>query len=142
VDIDEIKRASEEVRQARDFNQSIRETTRSPLLVLDTDLHAKLANPAFYQMFQLTPDEVVGRTVYDVAGGSWAFPALRALIESVSPADGRLDNAAVEHDFARVGRKSLAVSARWFRGGSDREQLLLLAIDDMTGRKQIEAPGG
>ena len=135
-----MKQVSEEIRLARDFNQSIIETTRSSLLVLDAEQRAKLANPAFYQMFQLTPDEVVGRSVFDIAGGHWTFPALRSLLEQLTPSNGRLDDYALEHDFPRVGHKSLVMNARSFRGGSDSEQLLLLAIDEAVGRKQAKAP--
>jgi len=141
LDIDEMKRTSEEVRLARDFNRSIIETTRSSLLVLDVERRAKLANPAFYQMFQLTPDEVIGRSVHDIAGGYWTFTALRSLLEQLTPGNGRVDDYAVEHDFPRVGHKSLVVNARFLRGdGSDREQLLLLAIDEATDQKHAEAP--
>ncbi|HVP48110.1 MAG TPA: chemotaxis protein CheB [Bryobacteraceae bacterium] len=140
VDINDMKQVSEEIRLARDFNQSIIETTRSSLLVLDAEQRAKLANPAFYQMFQLTPDEVVGRSVFDIAGGHWTFPALRSLLEQLTPSNGRLDDYALEHDFPRVGHKSLVMNARSFRGGSDSEQLLLLAIDEAVGRKQAKAP--
>jgi len=140
VDIDAMRRTSEDVRLARDFSQSIIETTRSSLLVLDAERRAKLANPAFYQMFQLTPDEVLGRSVYDIAGGYWTFPALRSLLEDLTPGNGRLDDYAVEHDFPRVGRKSLVLNARFLRGGSsDPEQLVLLAIDDTSGRKPSTA---
>jgi two-component system CheB/CheR fusion protein len=136
LDIDEMKRTSEEVRLARDFNRSIIETTRSSLLVLDVERRAKLANPAFYQMFQLTPDEVIGRSVHDIAGGYWTFPALRSLLEQLTPGNGRVDDYALEHDFPRVGHKSLVVNARFLRGSaSEREQLLLLAIDEATGKR-------
>jgi len=139
VDIHDMKRASEAVRLARDFNQSIIETTRSSVLVLDAERRAKLANPAFYQMFQLTPGEVMGRSVFDIAGGYWTFPALRSLLEQLVPENGRVDEYMVEHDFPRVGRKSLVLNARCFRGASDNEQLVLLAIDDLIGRKPLAA---
>ncbi|MBZ5594350.1 MAG: PAS domain-containing protein [Acidobacteriia bacterium] len=135
VDIDQMKQASEAVRLARDLNLSIIETARSSLLVLDAELRAKLANPAFYQMFELTPGEVLDQNIYDIAGGYWKFPALCALFEDL-PKNGRLDDFMVEHDFPRVGHKSLVLNARWFRGNSDNQQLVLLAIDNMTGRKR------
>lgn len=137
-DIDQIKRVSEEVRLARDLNLSIIETARTSLLVLDAALRTKLANPAFYQMFQLNPGEVLGQNIYDIAGGCWNFPALRSLFEQL-PKNGRLDDFMVEHDFPRVGRKSLVLNARWFRGNSESEHLVLLAMDDVTGRKHDEA---
>jgi hypothetical protein len=55
--------------------------------------------------------------------------------------NGRIDDFVVENDFPRVGRKNLVVNARWFRGSSsDREQLLLLAVDEAVDRKKEEMP--
>jgi two-component system CheB/CheR fusion protein len=136
VDINEMKRSLDEVRRARDFNQSIIETTRSSVLVLDAELRAKLANPAFYQTFQLTPPEVLDHVIYDIGGGQWRFPSLRSVFEQLLSATGRVDDLEIEHDFPRVGRKSLLINARRFQGASG-EPSALLAIEDITAQKKV-----
>ncbi len=132
LDIDDLKHGLNDVRRARDFNQSIIEMTRSSVLVLDGELRAKLANPAFYRTFQLSPAEVLEQVIYDIGGGQWRVPGLRSMFESLSANSGRLDDVEVEHEFPRVGRKVLVVNARRFQDGADGNPSVLLAIEDVT----------
>ena len=90
VDIDPLKRTLDEIREARDFNQSVIETVRSPLLVLDATLRVKLANPAFYQVFQLATAEAEQNLVYEMGGGQWNIPRLKTLLEEQLRETGRL----------------------------------------------------
>ena len=136
VDVDEIKRSLDEIRKARDFNQSIIEMTRSSVLVLDAELRAKLANPAFYQTFQLTPPEVLDHIIYDIGGGQWKDSRFHSLFDPLIQDSGRLDDLELEHEFPRVGRKVLVMNARRFQSASNGEPSVLLAIDDITGVKK------
>src|SRR3546814_1769473 len=45
------------------------ETVRSSILVLSEDLHVTSANRAFYATFGVTPEETIGRFVYDLGNG-------------------------------------------------------------------------
>src|SRR3546814_5246688 len=45
------------------------ETVRSSILVLSEDLHVISANRAFYTTFGVTPEETIGRFVYDLGNG-------------------------------------------------------------------------
>jgi len=135
VDIDDMKRSLEEVRKNRDFNQSVIETTRSSVLVLDANLRARLANPAFYRMFQLTPAEVLDHAVYDIGNGQWRFPELRDILDRRLVDNGRLDDLKITHEFSRVGRKTLIINARRFQGSSGEDPSVLLAIEDVTDHK-------
>jgi two-component system CheB/CheR fusion protein len=144
LDIDEMKRTLEEIRRARDLNQSIFETSRSSMLVLEPGSRIKIANPAFYQAFQLTPGEVVGHNIYDLAGGQWKFPKLRSLFEDILSKDGRLDGFEVDHEFPRVGRKKLVVNARRLHTDSGDPQVFLIAMDDIAelapGQRKTASP--
>ena len=52
----------------RGFAQSIVETVRHPLLILDGDLRVREANAAFYRTFRASGADTKGHLVY--AGGS------------------------------------------------------------------------
>ena len=54
----------------RGFAQSIVETVRHPLLILDADLRVREANAAFYRTFKVTGTETEGRLIYELGGGS------------------------------------------------------------------------
>ena len=63
-DVTERRRAEEEVIKAaadlkaiETFAQNIVDTVREPLLMLDTTLRVHSANRAFYQTFQVSPQE-------------------------------------------------------------------------------------
>ena len=60
---DELQAKNVALAKARDFAMSIVETVRQPLLVLDMDLRIKMANRAFYRLFQVSPLEAEGRHV-------------------------------------------------------------------------------
>ncbi len=69
------------VDEARRFAEGIVETVREPLLVLDGDLRVVRANPAFYRLFQSTPQETENRRLYELGNGQWNIPELRRLLE-------------------------------------------------------------
>lgn len=135
VDIDDLKRSLDEVRKGRDFNQSIIEMTRSSVLVLDSELRAKQANPVFYNTFQLTPPEVIDQTIDTIGGGQWKFLSLHSVFNKLLSDHGRLNDFEVEHEFPRVGHKVLVMNARQFQDGSGGPSVLL-AIDDITDHKK------
>ena len=74
-----------ELRDAISYTQSIIDTVREPLLVLDGTLRVTTASRAFYQAFRVSPEQTIGQFVYDLGNGEWNIPALRTLLEEVLP---------------------------------------------------------
>jgi two-component system, chemotaxis family, CheB/CheR fusion protein len=62
---------------AQEVAQQIVETVRDPLLVLTPDFRVQSANPAFYQLFHVSPAETEGQSIYALGNGQWDMPALR-----------------------------------------------------------------
>jgi two-component system CheB/CheR fusion protein len=60
-------------------------TIRQPLLVLNERMGVLTANNRFYQVFQVTPDETVGRSLYALGNGQWDIPRLKELLEVILP---------------------------------------------------------
>ena len=112
-------------------------TVREPLLILDDDLRVVSANRSFYATFQVGPAETEGRAVYELGDGQWDIPGLRTLLEEIVPANSWFDDFEVEHDFEQIGRKTMLLNARRFPPEGPFK-LLLLAIEDITDRKQAE----
>ena len=50
---------------------------REPLVVLDADLKVVKANFAFYQAFDVKPDETEGALIYNLGDRQWDIPRLR-----------------------------------------------------------------
>jgi signal transduction histidine kinase/ActR/RegA family two-component response regulator len=115
--------------------EEILDTLWEPLLVLEEDLRVRSANDAFYVHFQVKPEETVGRKVYDLGNGQWDIPLLRELLEEVLPNERLFRNFEIQHTFDHIGKRTLLLNARQI----DHLQLILLAMEDVTGRKEKEA---
>jgi PAS domain S-box-containing protein len=118
----------------RGFAQSIVETVRHPLLVLDRDLRVRKANPAFYRTFGVAGAETEGRLVYELGGGQWDIPWLRGVLDAVTRTGEAFQDFEVEHDFPHVGVKVMVLDAHRVADDADGTPMVLLAIEDVTDR--------
>jgi two-component system cell cycle sensor histidine kinase PleC len=123
---------------AREYAESIINTVREPLLVLDQDLRVVTASRSFYGVFKVNPDETVGQLIYDLGNKQWNIPKLRELLETILPQQATFDNYEVEHDFATIGRRIMLLNARQIQRVLGKERIILLAIEDITERREIE----
>ncbi len=135
LDIDDIKRYQEAVREELDYAQAIVETIREPLIILDGELRVETANAAFYRMFGVQPAETQERLVYDLGDQQWNIPALRGLLEQVLPHDQAFEGFEVQHHFPQIGQKTMLLNARRLYR-AERPSLILLAIEDVTASRQ------
>jgi PAS domain S-box-containing protein len=133
------KRAEQVIRDAQELAESIVATVREPLLVLDADLRVITANKSFYQTFQVTPEKTENRLLYDIGDRQWDIPKLRELLEKILPKNTVFNDFEVEHDFPTVGRRIMLLNARRIYREGNKTQTILLAIEDITERKEIEA---
>jgi len=138
VDIDGLKRSAQQLQASRDYAEAIIETMGEPLLVLDSKLRVLTANRAFYEYFQVTPAETHHHTIFELGNGQWNIPALRSLLEEVLPQNHQIDDFEIEHEFERIGCKTILVSACKILQ-ADNDEMILLAISDITERKLFES---
>lgn len=131
VDVDHLKRTYE-------YTESIVQTVREPLLVLDASLRVRTANDAFHRTFKTQPEEVQGRLIYELGNGQWDIPALRRHLEDVLPRDTEFSDFEVEQVFDQIGMKSMLLNARRLVQEIDQEAAILLAIEDITERKRTD----
>jgi two-component system CheB/CheR fusion protein len=127
---DELQAKNVALAKARDFAISIVETVRQPLLVLDMELRVKMANRAFYRLFQVSPVEAEGRMLYSLSDGPWDIPALREELEVLVHGGVSFPSVEIERDFPGVGPKFVVV------GGCRIEHLkmILLSVEDLSER--------
>ncbi|MGP1386358.1 MAG: chemotaxis protein CheB [Thainema sp.] len=137
VDIDDIKRTMRQLELSRLYAESIVQTVREPLVVLSRELRIKTANRAFYELFQLTEPEVEERLFFDIDSGQWDITDLRSRLENFLAHPELLHNFEFSHDFVRLGTRYILINAREIEQPFG-EQLILLAIEDITERKQAE----
>ncbi|QIR36760.1 response regulator [Tolypothrix sp. PCC 7910] len=138
VDIDGLKRSTEQLRASRDYAEAIVDTVRESILVLDLDLRVIRANRSFYETFQVLPTETEQHLIFELGNGQWNIPMLRSLLEDVIPSNTPFQDLEVEHNFESIGHKIMRLNARRIRE-IENMQLILLVIEDITQQKQLEA---
>jgi len=126
--------AAEALQEARVYAESIVDTVREPLLVLDADLRVRSANQSFYTTFHATQQETVGRLLYELGNGEWDIPKLRTLLGRVLPRKRFSSDFELEANFASIGPRLLRLNARTIERGGGRVRLVLLAIEDVSER--------
>lgn len=130
--------SAEELNNMQRYSESIVETVREPLIVLDESLCIKKANRAFYQTFSITREETDGTLLFRLGNGQWDIPELRGLLEHILPENTTLEDFEVEQEFPSIGRRVMLLNARRIYREDDGSREILLAIEDITGRKQAE----
>jgi two-component system CheB/CheR fusion protein len=122
---------------ARRYAEAIVETVREPLVVLDKDFRVKNATAQFYKLFGVLQSETEGRSLFELGNNQWDIPALRTLMEKILPEKSMFDDFEVTHVFPGIGKQSVLLNARQIVREND-EQLILLAIEDVTEKKKVE----
>jgi len=132
------KRVRKTILKREEYIDSVMQTVREPLLVLDGDRKVISANRSFYQAFQVKPGEVEGKVLYDLGNRQWDIPKLRKLLEEILPKNTVFLDFEIEHDFKTLGRRIMVLNASRIFHETKRMQMILLAIEDITERKRVE----
>ncbi len=132
------ERAEQALRDALAFAESIIDTMRDPLLVLDAGLRVVTASREFYQTFGVKPEETEGRLVYDLGNRQWDIPRLRTLLEEIVPRHTTFRDYEVEHVFEHIGRKVMLLNARTLYREQNATRRIVLVIEDVTERRDAE----
>ncbi len=135
ADISEIKAAERELRTARIYSDSIIDTIRQPLVVLDEGLRVVSANRSFYRTFALAAKETVGRMLELAGDGRLEIPGLRHFLGRIQTEPAPVEDYEVEIELPLLGRQLLLLNAREIRDEALGGRKILLAIDDITERK-------
>ncbi|HZG38163.1 MAG TPA: chemotaxis protein CheB [Nodosilinea sp.] len=130
VDIDQLKRSADQLRQARDYANAIVQTLREALVVLSDDLQVVTANRQFYQIFRVNPGDTEGRSIFELGNGQWDIPQLRSLLYDLLPQNSQVDDFEVVHDFETIGPQTMRLNARKMLTNEGKD-LILLAIEDI-----------
>jgi two-component system CheB/CheR fusion protein len=146
TDVTEMKLSTEVINQlkndyqaASEFAQSIVETVRQPLVVLDEGLRVVSANRSFYRAFRVSKEETEGSLIYELGNRQWDNSDLRMLLGEILPQNSKFDDFPVEHDFPGAGRRRMILNARKVaqREGTGKP-MILLAIEDVTDKSALQ----
>ena len=132
IDITARKRIEQTERDSRIYADSIIDTIRESLVILDNELRVISANMAFYKTFKVSKEETENKLIYNIGGHQWDIPALRELLEEIIPRDSKFNDFEVEYEFPRIGYKKMMLNARRIYQEGKGKEMILLAIEDIT----------
>jgi len=132
------REAQRKIEEAKIFAESIISTLREPLIVLDSQMNVIKANRAFYNIFKTSEKETIGKSFFKLGNGQWNIPELKLLLENILPSNTSFENFEVQHNFPKIGFKTMLLNARRVYSESNKTEFILLAVEDITERKKAE----
>ncbi len=124
--------------KAKEYAESIVDTAREPLLVLNKDFTVNSANRSFYKTFKVLPKATIGKSIYTLGDGQWNIPALKGLLEDILPYNSTFNDFELVHNFEKIGHKTMLLNARKLWRVGNETELILLAIEDVTEKRLAE----
>ncbi|WZP00427.1 PAS domain S-box protein [Isosphaeraceae bacterium EP7] len=109
------------------------------VVVLGSDLRIRSANWAFYDTFSASPEQTVGRTMFEFGDPMKRAEGLRATLREILQGAAEIGETPVERDFEAHGGGVMHLKARGLLRGHGEEQVILLTIEDVTDRRQMQA---
>ena len=134
----QIEDKTKDLKDSEAFLTSIIQTVREGLLVLDPEFKVLSANTYFLKTFKVTERDTIGNRLYDLGNHQWDIPQLKELLLKILPTNNPVVDFEVEHDFPYIGRKLMLLNAFRIELEGQYKDQILLAIEDITDRKEIE----
>jgi len=132
------KVATQSQQEARDYAESIVDTMREPLVVLDQNMRIERANRAYYGTFGSNPEETEHHLLVEVGSGQWNGPELAKLLQEALKFDKRFDDLECEYQHADGSRRTMLLNGCKLYRPESHSEAVLLAIEDITVRKKAE----
>lgn len=124
-----------EVDRRNSLAHAIVATVREPLIVLDRNLRVVTASRSFYEIFQKEPADILGRPFLT----SGEREELKRLLEDVISGDKVIEAYEIELDLPTIGRRRMLLNARLVLDQRSTDAALLVALEDVTARREAEA---
>jgi two-component system CheB/CheR fusion protein len=137
ADVTELKTLEVASQKARGFAESIVNTVREPLIVVDASYTTVSVSRSFCDVFRVEESDVVGQKFFEIKNGQWDLPDLRRMLDSVFDKGGAVDSFELALALTDQGSREILLNARrlLIDGAKDNAQVLL-AMEDITERNR------
>ena len=141
VDISAVKNAREALREVLiKTTLAVVDIVDVPLILLDNDMRVVSANSAFLSTFQLSLENTIGQSFYDLSSRQWDIPSLRRLLESVQSQPGAVNDYELRHNFNGIGWRTLRINIRSIFSEASQFEFILLIVKDISDCA-VQPPG-
>jgi two-component system CheB/CheR fusion protein len=137
-EVSDLKLLERQSAAAREFAENIVDTVREPLLVLDGTFTIISASQSFLRAFAANSVDLVGSNLFLIQNRQWDAPKLRMQLESILTKETAVETFELSLEAAGHGKRDMALNARKIQGGQDGQELILLALEDVTDKKQAQ----
>lgn len=132
----ELYDRNEEFDESRKFADAIIATLHEPLMVLDKNFVIKSANKSFYKNFHITEDVTIGKVLFELQNNGWDIPGLKKELEKAQKKQKMIETE-ISFAFPVIGKRNVCFNIQPIKKESG-EQLILIALDDITARRNEE----
>lgn len=129
VDINQRMAAEEKIKEALKYAESLINTIKEPVLVLDHDLKVFSGNKPFYKIFKLNPGEIEGKYIYEIDDGKWSDRNLKNLLGKTLKETYAFNKFRLNYKFVDYGQKKICISGRKSYEGEAEKEMILITID-------------
>ena len=133
-----VESRTKSLQEVQDYLNSIVQTIKSSLLVLDSEFFVLTANQEFFKMFQVTETETVGKKLYELGNRQWDIAPLKTLLEKILPTSNPVLNFEVRHDFPKIGNRLMLLNAYRIELEGEFKDRILISIEDETEKREIQ----
>ncbi|WP_264538011.1 CheR family methyltransferase [Flavobacterium sp. N1736] len=134
----ELLNKQQEINISKNYTEAIVATLREPIVVLDTNLRIRNINRAFSKKYNIDKDEATGKLIYEIQNHLFDNVPMRSMLEKVLPEKIQLDDYQISVNLLPYGESIMLLNARQVTNETSKEQLILLAIEDITERRITE----
>lgn len=132
VDVTFSKKAEIQISEVAAYTQSIVDTMKDPILVLNDDLNVVSTNESFYKSFGLSPNDVIDRPSFELGNGFLDSPHLSAQLMQVLDEHAAFDDLQLTVEDTDQGNRILLLNGRRLNQATDLPGRILLTIQDIT----------
>ena len=120
--------------ESYEYSEAIIATIHEPMLILNKNFKVIFANKSFYKKFEVRKEQTEGKLLFDLGDKQWNIKKLREALHEIIFDNSSFENFEVTQTFSRIGEKIMLLNAHLIVQKSSKEQLILLAIEDITDR--------
>jgi PAS domain S-box-containing protein len=136
--VDERRMAEEQARGSKNYAESIVETAREPMLVLNKDFSVNTANKAFYNLFNIKRKVSSAKPFYELFQGQLDFTQIKLLLDKIADEEKAVKDYEIIQEFKNIGKRIFLLNGRKIYDPTSRTDLLLLSIEDVTEKRSAE----
>ena len=132
VEIDQMKRSLADLQNIFEFANTIVDSARAPMVVLDEDLSVRRANRAFRERFKIARSDLENARIHHLGDG-WKISKLRTWLTEMNRKAQPASELQLEHKFPALGLLKLNFRAQRLKAdGDDVIVLTIFEVDAVT----------